>query len=305
MNRIVRWYNQNRRIIWISILICIGIYAVIQILNYAAKNSTQKSLEDALNSTTTTNVGGGQSSSVVTEEKVPENIIKSTTNVIDKFMEYCNAKNIEEAYNLLTNECKEQLFPTVQDFVQSYYNRVFAGRTKTYKAQVWISDSQYTYMVQIKDDYLTTGEVSNLSIKDYYTIVSANGSYKLNIDNYVGTRQLNREKTAKDVTVKIVSKDIFMNYVNYNFTVQNNNEFDVILDSKTDINSIYLSDENNLKYAAFTNEIVSDNLKIMAGTSTNITLKFNKTYMPSLMENKLVLSDMRVNNDKITMEIEL
>ena len=40
MNMLVRWYNQNRKIIWIVILTIIAIIALLQVLDNNAKKNT-------------------------------------------------------------------------------------------------------------------------------------------------------------------------------------------------------------------------------------------------------------------------
>ena len=46
-------------------------------------------------------------------------------NVVNKFLECCNNKNVEEAYNLLSDECKEELYPTIEYFKTNYYDIIF------------------------------------------------------------------------------------------------------------------------------------------------------------------------------------
>lgn len=51
MSKLISWYNQNRKIIWLSILVIIGVIALIQTLNNYYK--TNSSSNNNTNITTT------------------------------------------------------------------------------------------------------------------------------------------------------------------------------------------------------------------------------------------------------------
>ena len=106
---------------------------------------------------------------------------KEAKKIIDNFVTYCNNGEIEEAYNLLSEECKEELFPDLETFKNNYHSKIFTDY-KMYNLMAWInSDNCFTYKVEITEDILTTGGASELNIEDYYTIVKNNNEYKLNI----------------------------------------------------------------------------------------------------------------------------
>ena len=42
--------------------------------------------------------------------------------IIQNFIEYCNNKNIEKAYELLSDDCKSEMYPTANDFYSKYIN---------------------------------------------------------------------------------------------------------------------------------------------------------------------------------------
>ena len=47
MNKFIRWYNQNRKMIWITIGIIALIIVVIQLFNYWSKVDNEKTLQQA------------------------------------------------------------------------------------------------------------------------------------------------------------------------------------------------------------------------------------------------------------------
>ena len=172
---IFRYYNQNRKTIWLVIIAIIILIIAIQAINGIIKskrndreNTTiinEKDYENNLN----INV-------LISDEKVKE----EKELVIDQFIRYCNASKIEEAYSLLTDNCKKQVFPNIEYFKQNYYNIHFSN-TKLYSKEKFIAN---TYKVILYDDVLSTGSINKNAVEDYYTIETNDGISKINISNY-------------------------------------------------------------------------------------------------------------------------
>ena len=131
MNRFIRWYNQNRKSIWATIAIIVIIIGVIQLINYFYKVRNEEELSNLGNQIQNTtinynynNVRIDDNRSGLTGEVISENQ-ETEIGVIDDFINYCNENNLQSAYDLLTDECKEEMYPTLEDFQESYYNQVF------------------------------------------------------------------------------------------------------------------------------------------------------------------------------------
>ncbi len=238
--------------------------------------------------------------------------IEVDRNVLDEFFGFCNKKDVESAYNLLTDECKELVYPNIESFKKLYYNPIFNGKQKIYYAQSWIMvGSTYTYEVTIMNDYLSTGKKEGDVIKDYYTVMTVGDSKKINIGEYTGRKVINREIKKKDITAKINYVDRYMDYEIYNITFENNNDSTVYIDTKEKKDTIYLKDENDLKYYAYMYEINSDDLKLYPKNKKNINIKFNKLYSGSSNRKirKIIFSNIQKTVDKkaetITMEVEI
>ncbi len=311
MNRFIRWYNKNRKIIWLTIVIAIIVITIPRILNQYAKNNNDVS--SSINNTTTYN---NKSYSVITEENIAEETDTQNTNIIDIFIEYCNNQNPEKAYEILSNDCKQSLYPTIDEFIEKYYNRIFENK-KSYDIQAWISNyNYYTYKINLKEDMLSTGNTNTSSIEDYYTIVYEDRDYKLNINSYIGNIEINRSKQTDELEISVLSKDVFMDYEIYNLVVKNKTIKSILLDSLETTNSMYLLDTGDLHYDAYSHEIVTEELRVRG--EKEISIKFNKKYDTQREITKIVFSDIILdynsyttyNNksdykDRTTIEIEL
>lgn len=110
MNNFVRFYNQNRYMVWIIILLIAAFIAIIQILDNFAyeKNKENQNINAVNNSSINYNY------SVITEKEVNSNV----SEIIDEFIEKCNNGQVEDAYEMLSDECKIILYPSLEDFTR-------------------------------------------------------------------------------------------------------------------------------------------------------------------------------------------
>lgn len=301
MSKIKSWYNQNRKTVWIVILTIIAVITLIQTFNNYYKNKTKEESSSTNFGTTTSN----KNYAIVTQEKINESTSKENNTIIKNFFDLCNEKSIEEAYNMLSTECKEELYPTINDFNEKYCKRIFTEQ-KIYEATLWISNSsRNTYRLEITGDLLATGQKDYIPIEDYYTIVNENGEYKLNINRLIGKDEINVTKSQSNINVTIVSKKIYMDYETYEIKVQNNTGSKLIFNTKENTDSVYLYDENGLKYIAFLNELVNNELEILNGTEKTFNIKFNRGYKVSTKIEKIIFEDIKINDNETTDKIEI
>lgn len=298
MNRLIKFYNQNRYLVWIVVLTLIAIIALIQILNNFV--SKENSIKEAMNQNTTESTTINKNYSVITGQEVKD----EASQIIDQFMDYCNNQKVELAYELLSSECKEVLYPTLEDFIKNYYSKIFSEK-KTYLYQAWITNSgSYTYKVDFVEDMLATGTASKTSITDYYTVVKNNDKYELNINKFVGITNINKTDVEKDFIIKINRKRIYMDYETYELEVENNSKEEIMLDNLQTTKTVYLESDNEQKYYWYSHEILEDDILVREGQRKKIEIKFNKEYQPNNKTIKVVFSNIIINKNDI-LEIEV
>ena len=279
-----RWYYDNKIKIWTTIFIVIGIIFFVQIANsyYINKskndvqvgkqeeNAKKKKLEEINN-----NITGSltQDRSPISGVSMDKAQLKSDCSLIDEFINDCNSNKTQEAYELLTDECKELFYPTIDDFKNIYYQNLYSTK-KTYKLENWIGN---TYKVIFMEDALTTGKIgSNEMIKqDYFTIVDN----RLNINSYIGRKKIDKISKSNEIYFNVIYKDIFMDYEIYNLDIKNLSEKIVFLDDETNTKSIAIQDTNEVKNYLYSGELNYDNLKLAPGQTINLRLKFQKLFL--------------------------
>ena len=299
MGSIRIWYNKNRVTIWTAIIIIVVVIGLIQTLNkYYKENPKEKTNYD-------NNYYNTNTYSVITKEEIHETTAKQSTNLIDSFIGYCNNQQPEEAYNLLSEECKQELYPTIDVFKTKYYNRIFTEK-KNYNSTLWIVASQaHTYRVEIMADMLATGKKEDMPTEDYFTIVLENGQNKLNISRYIGREDINIVKEQEDIVITVLSKIQYMDYEKYKISIQNNTGMNLIFNTREKTNSIYLKDENDVKYIAFLNEILSSHLEVPSGATNNLEIKFNRGYKPETHIKNIVFEDIYANGKTKIIEVSI
>lgn len=305
MHNLRRWYYDNRDKIWLAILVIGFILFCINIFNNIYKNKPKEennkntvSIKNTINNEITGELSSG--TSIIAGTAKDTDTLQRDTKVIDDFIKNCNNGNIEEAYDLLTVQCKEELFPTIEGFKNNYYRHVFATQ-KTYSVQNWIKN---TYKVMMKEDVLATGKAGSDAphLQEYMTIESTDDGYKLNISDYIGRTIKNKINTKDEVEVTIIKKETYMDYEEYTIKVKNLTNNELILDNGEEIDRIYLQDENGIKEYVDTVSFDYRDLNILPGISRTYTFKFYNTYSTTRVIQYLVFEQAIVQDEEGNIE---
>lgn len=303
-SNIRRWMVSNRYLILVVIAAIILISLLINTLKDIVKEDNSNTTQVGQSITEQNTV---QKQEIYTPEKTtisgtnvrPQKQEENKT-VIDNFINYCNLKQIEQAYNLLTDECKEKVFfSNIENFETNYINKIFNGK-KTYSMQSWVNRDMYTtYKVKIVDDMISTGKITSKEdeIEDYYTVIQMGEEYKLNINSYIATRQINKEKEIQGIKITLISRDTYKDYESYDIKVENLSENTILLDSQEKTDSMYVFASNDSKYRAYSYEIDKSRLIIEPRRYRTITIHFNKRYSNEAATRQVVFSDIIKNYD--------
>lgn len=200
------------------------------------------------------------------------------TNLINKFLEYCNDFQPEKAYDLLSKECKEYIYPTLEIFKNSYYNPIFKEK-KLYNLQAWITTSKYTiYKIRYTNNILSTGEYDKNQIyNDYITLTKNQEIQNISIGSFVASEELNVTTLKEDIKFNVTKKNIYLEDEEYEIYVQNNSPKTILLDNLENNNTIKLITNTDDEHQAYMNQILNSNLIIKPGYTKKVTIKFKKS----------------------------
>ena len=299
MNRIILWYNANRKSIWKIIGVVVIVIIVIQLFRYLWKqneiiqgNKVLKNTNDntqiILNS-----IGLQDKESVITGEKISNGQV-NLLEVLDTFVDYCNNNQITKAYNLLSEDCKNEMYPTEESFKKGYYNTIFLGKKRNITVENWTKN---IYKVKYMEDALSTGiYTTENAIQDYITIKSdEQGNIKLNINSFIGKQDIDIEKEVYGIKVKVIEKHTYMDYETYTFEITNNSNNIILINDSNNTESMYLQDTNELKYTAYTHELSETELKLALKETKKVTIKYYNKYSSSKRIKNIVFDKVILN----------
>lgn len=298
LNNLIRKYNRNRREIWIVVVIIAFIIG----FRYALTSYMKNDRIGSSNNATTYFPNNNQNDYPILNNKIYEdkNVSKNSeeiSNTIKTFIEYCNNRQVEEAYDMLSEDTKYNLYKSKTEFVKNYYITFFKTK-KIYNMQAWItSGGYYTYKVEFDEDLLSTGGADSNKIEEYYTVVKENEKYKININRYIGNIEINKITEKNNVKITVLSKNIYLDNIEYKIKVENLSNNTIVLDTKNTKRTTALMDSNNFEYPAYMYKLLENDLTVYSGETKEINIQFNQQYNAKYYNTKIVFNNFNLDNN--------
>lgn len=159
------WLDHRDPILFYSIVIA-SIIIIVQFLNQIA---IQKEKEE-------------KNSYISTEVEKYKTYSIEDQKLVESFINYCKETKIEDVYALLSNKCKEDLYPTINDFQKKYYNNIFNVKRTV---RIEYDYEKDLYKITFYRDLLETGKLTDATnIVDYYKIEEEVIESKIYINYY-------------------------------------------------------------------------------------------------------------------------
>lgn len=300
-------YHNNKTKIWLILGIIIFVYVIIRMFNAQIKKENEEKINNATNQNfqVTTYLPSSQTSVMTNSSTTKENV-KKDTEIIKNFIDFCNDNNIEEAYNLLSQQCKDELYKNINDFYNKYYKNIF-NEKRSYDIENWASSKNITYKVKYLNDIMSSGTVNDEYIEEYITVVTENNEKKLNVNQFIGKEELNLKKETDNLNITVVNKYVYYDYEEYEIIFENNTDKNIILDTKENTESVYIEDTKDVKYTWFGNEVPNSYLNLNSGESKRLRLKFNEIYTGKKTDSTIYLTDVNIDGqeEKATIKINV
>lgn len=300
-------YYNNKTKIWLILGIVIFVYVVIRMFNAQIKKENEEKINNnaGQNSQVTTYLPSSQTSVMTNSSTTKENV-KKDTEIIKNFIDFCNNNNIEEAYNLLSQQCKDELYKNINEFYNKYYKNIFSEK-RSYDIENWASSKNITYKIKYLKDIMSSGTVNDEYIEEYITVVTENNEKKLNINQFIGKEELNLKRKTDNLNITVVNKYVYYDYEEYEIIFENNTDKNIILDTKENTESVYIEDTKDVKYTWFGNEVPNSYLNLNSGESKRLRLKFNEIYTGKKTDSTIYLTDVKIDGqeEKTTIKINV
>lgn len=278
--KIARFFRKHKRKIIIILIIWTIIIAINYYLKYRPKvilpQTTYKPHSPIMDNT----------------DKVPEKLKEPISNLIKDFINFCNDKNYEMAYNLLSEEYKQRYYSSIDKF-KDYVDRTFANK-KLYNIQDFSNlRNTYVYRVRLLDDILTNGTSEGYSfIESKYVLKEENGVLKLSLDGYCGSENLEIEVEDDYMEIKIEKKYITYDETSYAITIKNKTDKYIIISDKDTYNSaIQLKMPNEERTAKY---MVNSNFILLPNETKMEEFQFNEYFDDKQDPTNLLLNSIEI-----------
>lgn len=301
MNKLLRYWNQNKQKILITLAVIAFAIIFIKITNAIVK---KQNLNENNNKTNTSKIQDVKkpNQSTITGQEVPEQTTEQNTNIIKKFVDYCNNNQIQEAYELLSDEEKKEFANNVNLFANNYCSKIFKIK-KTYNLELIAREANvYIYKITYYEDNLlsTGGQTTTNNTEDYITIINQNGENKLNINGFIKSSNINKSQNTSNIQIIVNSKKTYRSYEIYNITIKNNTQNTIKISEGIESKDICLIDQNNTQYPSMINEIPIHLLSLKIGQQTTLDIRFNKMYDIYRTIQKIQFSNIKLNEQNST-----
>ena len=281
---IKRIFEKDGKFILQVIFIIVAVFVGIKYLNaYYENDEKQKLIEMNQNS-------NDESIEVIEENYAIES--NSIENTMRSFVNYCNNGEVSNAYQMLTQECKNAMFPTEEYLKTTYIEKIYNIKRK-YEMIRWSTNgNKTTYLVKLYEDLLATGGTKDNYTEDYYTFIqNDNGTYKININKYIYGEPRNIEKTVNGLTIKIEYVDVYEQYEDVKITIVNNSPKKICLNGNKFIKKIYLQNTQGTQYSSINSKFDNEEVILRPNETQTLWVEFNKVYSSTNKAQYLVFSD--------------
>lgn len=268
-----------KKLLYIIIVVVLVYAALIFITKMIGFNSEEKNLSYE-------EMREEKKNTAIFEGKIDESDKDAFSDYIEKFYNHCNKKEYEQAYAMISNECKEKLFPTIEEFKKDIDQKF--DKLKAYDYQNLSNvDNTYVYQFYLFDDVSAYGANSIPDKKIYYIAITKNNDkdIKISLNGYLNSEDLNYKYDINGMSIKIKRRDIYYDHVDYIFTINNKNKENVVF--RYD-NAKLIVSNNNRDYTFSNTSHVLSYIFINAYQEKDIKMSFEKSFDTTRVKENLI-----------------
>lgn len=158
------FFVRHGNLILITILVIVGVILIVQFLEHRAK---QIYLTDSKENTNQNFIPTLELQKI---EKQKEIKSMKTMQIIEEFIDYCKNNEADKAYYILSTNCKNEKYPTIEQFKQDYLNNIFSQMVD-YKIEKQ-EEGNICKVIFYTEDMLSSGKTNNRKkIEMYYKLI--------------------------------------------------------------------------------------------------------------------------------------
>ena len=231
-------------------------------------------------------------------DEVPEKKKENINKTIDAFINYCNNKQYQYAFDMITKDCKEYIYSNKLEEFITYVDTVFNTK-KIYNVQNYSNvDDVYIYDVNILDDILATGTTGGYQThKEKFTLIEEDGILKISNQGYIGKKTFSNITSEDNYTkVKVLYKNMSYDREEYAVEVTNKTDGYIVLANGIAENEITLNLGDQSRTAL---DVINNPIIIPPGKTYSYFLLFDKFYDDGKNPKELNFNLIRVYGDDL------
>lgn len=225
-------------------------------------------------------------------DQIPKKEVSKVNKAIDDYFNYCNSKEYENAFNMITNECKNTLFDNNLETFKEYINQIYT-KNKIYNIQNYSNIKNiYVYDINILDDITATGTTGDYEkYKEKIVVHNLDEGIKLSVQGYIGKTVIEKEAEDDNMKVKVLYKE--MSYEREEYTVEIRNKIDnyILISDEIGGDQITLNLGSQSRMALNT---VNSNILLFPGQTKTIKILFTKYFDDGVIPEEINFNNVRI-----------
>lgn len=299
--KILKWLKEKRKIIITIVIIWLTVIAI---------NFYIASIQDAdkLIKNQSLTVGDVHAPAISSKYKVKAET-KDIDSKVEEFIKFCNTKEYENAFNMLTTGCKEVIFKNNIDEFKSYIDELF-DTYKIYDIQNLSNGKNvYIYRLRLFEDFYSKGITSldEISYREQQIVLTeSNGELKISIANFIDKKDINKSFSDDNIYINVQNVETYYDSEVYTVQISNPTGSTLVLCDNMESQEILL-DITSEKRDIYNQDIIpSDtNIKVVLKPYETKTyrMKFLKFFDEYVDSKSIIFNKIRVyGNYKIDEE---
>ncbi|MGN1298910.1 MAG: hypothetical protein ACI4UE_02880 [Candidatus Scatovivens sp.] len=221
----------------------------------------------------------------------PKKVQNAMEDFVKQYVEYCNNGEYENAYNMISEDCKNDNFSSFE-YYKSYVSNKFT-KNKKYTIQNYSNyNDKYIYTVKLYDDVLATGLTNSTYMYQEEKITASydeKNNVVFSVGNFIEKQKIQSVQENEYLKVDIRSKTVEYSLESYEIKLTNRSENTIVIKNGRVNNEVLLNIGSEYRQEINNNEII-----LKPNESRTCYLIFNKFYDDGCTSKSIVLNSVRV-----------
>lgn len=225
--------------------------------------------------------------------------VEIVNNTIDEYFNYCNNKEYQKAFEMLTQNCKNYLYNNdIKQFME-YVDDIYNSK-KIYNVQNYSNvGNVYIYEIRILDDVISSGTTGGYqTYKEKMALIKDGNEFKITNQGYMDKKEYDNIYGEDEfLKIKVLYKNMSYEKEEYNVQIQNKSDKYIIIANGLAQNEVTLNLGDQSREAL---DLINNNIILSPGESIECYLLFDKFFDDQKEPKELNFNYIRIIDNNIT-----